>query len=157
MVFPEPWMEELCLDVINWRQASCSQVFSASWGVVDLCDHLHLLQKKLLWWGVRAVLICGYKDRYLECSWEWCWSLKSGSSWYSPWIHDLSSHKQLSRLTVPGRNSHLLKGTYTQLGGCSLLSRCKHHSHILGYDSQMTQAVTTALVWLPELAEDTTL
>lgn len=83
--------------------------------------------------------------------------LKSGSSSYSPWIHDLSSHKQLSRLTVPGRNAHLLKGTYTQLGGCSLLSRYKHHSHILGYDSQMTQAVTTALVWLPELAEDTTL
>lgn len=46
-------------------------------------------KKKHLWWGVKAMLICGYKDRCLEITWQHS-RLFSGS-------HGLTIHGQLTR------------------------------------------------------------
>ena len=30
-------------------------------------------EEKSSWWRLRTILMCGHKDRYLECSWGLCW------------------------------------------------------------------------------------
>ena len=36
-----------------------------------------IAKEMFLWWDVRPILICGYKNKYLECSWYLCWLSKA--------------------------------------------------------------------------------
>lgn len=58
---------------INWDHAPRGQLFSAFWSAVASVIVANCSKEKPLWWGMRAPLICGYKDRYLERSWELDW------------------------------------------------------------------------------------
>lgn len=47
--------------------------FSVLWPVLDSLVVSVYYKKKLVWWEIRTTLICGSKNRYLECSWKLCW------------------------------------------------------------------------------------
>lgn len=98
-----------CDRLIRWGWALQGNLFSAFWSVgfslmVSICyEEMFLFffffffEEMFLWWGVRLTLICGDKNKYLECSWELCWfskvviidsppnsttSLAPGSRWF---------------------------------------------------------------------------
>lgn len=63
-----PW--DLGTRVITWTLMAHDQLLESFWPVVVFCNGSHLLQKRILWWVVRATLISGCKDKYSGCSSE---------------------------------------------------------------------------------------
>lgn len=79
--FTEPWMEELPCRCIIWDCVYHGHLFPAfeqSWSsVIVSC------QKKLLWWGVKPILLWGYNDAYLKYSSKLYWFRKMSSGSFS--------------------------------------------------------------------------
>lgn len=66
---PEPYMCECFVD-LSIGTGLHNNAFQL---VVVFCNDLYLFQRKISWYGVRAILICVCKDKCLKCSYELHW------------------------------------------------------------------------------------